>query len=68
MEKGHLPRHLLRAEWQLLRMTGDFDAAIRKPEVVRTLESSARARELRDQRRVAARADSKLRAAGDYDD
>ncbi|WP_224007069.1 hypothetical protein [Paraburkholderia tropica] len=67
MERGHLPRHLLRAEWQLLRMTGDFDAAIRRPEIVQTLETSARAREERDRRRAATRADSKLRAAGDYD-
>ena len=68
MDNGPLPRHLLRVEWLLLHMVGDFDTAMSKPEVVRMLESSARAREARDRRRYADRADSKRRAAGDYED
>ncbi|WLE60257.1 hypothetical protein GIY62_06240 [Burkholderia plantarii] len=63
MDKQPLPRHLLRVEWQLLRMVGDFDRAIKSPEIVRTLESSARAREARDARRV----DVKRMQAGDDD-
>ncbi len=27
MQKDHLPTHLLRVEWQLLHMCGDFDTA-----------------------------------------
>jgi hypothetical protein len=68
MQRNPLPRHLLRVEWQLLRMRGDFETAILRPEIVRTLESSARARETRMNRRAADRADPKRRACGDYDD
>lgn len=63
MEKHTLPRHLLRAEWQLLRMKGDFDIAIRREATVRLLESSARARAERDAKRV----DLKRIQAGDED-
>ncbi|ORC44463.1 hypothetical protein B2G74_32980 [Burkholderia sp. A27] len=68
MDKSHLPRHLLRVEWQLLHMVGNFDTAIQKPEVRQTLESSARAREHREEKRARARSDVKRRACGDYDD
>ncbi|MGF6976379.1 hypothetical protein QFZ94_004829 [Paraburkholderia sp. JPY465] len=68
MHKSSLPRHLLRVEWQLLHMVGNFDHAIEKPEVRRTLESSARAREAREQRRLVERGDVKRRASGDIDD
>ncbi|MDR3386905.1 MAG: hypothetical protein P4L92_07615 [Rudaea sp.] len=68
MEKTSLPPHLLRIEWQLLHMVGSFDSAIQKPEVRRTLESSARAREAREQKRASERGDIKRRAGGDYDD
>ncbi|MDR6493569.1 hypothetical protein J2797_003467 [Paraburkholderia terricola] len=68
MDKSSLPRHLLRVEWQLLHMVGSFDSAIQKPEVRRTLESSARARELREEKRARERGDVKRRASGDYDD
>lgn len=68
MDKSHLPRHLLRVEWQLLHMVGNFDTAIQKPEVRQTLESSARAREHREEKRARARSDVKRRASGDYDD
>jgi hypothetical protein len=68
MEKSPLPRHLLRVEWQLLHMVGSFDRAIQKPEVRQTLESSARAREAREQRRARERGDVKRRASGDLDD
>ncbi|QTD91779.1 hypothetical protein [Burkholderia anthina] len=64
MDKQPLPRHLLRVEWQMLRMVGDFDTAIRRPEVIRTLESSARAREAREARQF----DAKRRQAGDAED
>ncbi|ACT83001.1 hypothetical protein gp37 [Burkholderia phage KS9] len=65
MQKAHLPTHLLRVEWQLLHMRGDFDTAIQRDSVRKTLESSARAREIREQRRAAARMDVKRRQAGD---
>jgi hypothetical protein len=68
MHKSPLPRHLLRVEWQLLHMAGNFDHAIEKPEVRHTLESSARAREAREQRRLMERSDVKRRASGDLDD
>ncbi|AXL49166.1 hypothetical protein DSC91_000872 [Paraburkholderia caffeinilytica] len=68
MDRSPLPRHLLRVEWQLLHMVGNFDSAIQKPEVRQTLESSARARELREQRRLRERGDVKRRASGDFDD
>ncbi|ARL87605.1 MULTISPECIES: hypothetical protein [Burkholderia] len=68
MQKAHLPTHLLRVEWQLLRMRGDFDTAIQRESVRQTLESSARARETREQRRAAARADIKRLQAGDAED
>jgi hypothetical protein len=64
MEKTRLPRHLLRVEWQLLHMVGNFEHAIQRPEVVQLLESSARARETRDLRRAP---DAKLRACGGLD-
>ncbi|MBK5120907.1 hypothetical protein IQ288_13540 [Burkholderia sp. R-69980] len=68
MEKSSLPHHLLRVEWQLLHMVGSFDSAIKKPEVRRMLESSARAREAREERRARERGDIKRRASGDYND
>jgi hypothetical protein len=68
MHKRPLPSHLLRVEWQLLHMAGNFELAIARPEVRRTLESSARAREVREQRRLQERGDAKRRASGDYDD
>lgn len=68
MEKSPLPRHLLRVEWQLLRMSGNFDAAIEQDSVRTALETSARARELREEKRMRDRGDVKRRASGDYDD
>ena len=68
MHKSPLPSHLLRVEWQLLHMAGSFEQAIARPEVRRTLESSARAREARELRRQQERGDVKRRASGDYDD
>lgn len=68
MDKSPLPRHLLRVEWQLLHMVGSFDSAIQKPEVRHTLESSARARELREERRTRDRGDLKRLASGDFGD
>ncbi|CAN7264853.1 hypothetical protein [Caballeronia sp. LjRoot31] len=65
MPQSQIPNHLLRVEWQLLHMVGSFDSAIKRPEVRSTLESSARARELRDARRTRERGDVKRRAAGD---
>ncbi|HDR9063842.1 TPA: hypothetical protein QDB03_005512 [Burkholderia vietnamiensis] len=68
MQKAHLPAHLLRVEWQLLHMRGDFDIAIQRDSVRKMLESSARARESRDRRRAAARADIKRLQAGDAEE
>ncbi|HDR9128592.1 hypothetical protein [Burkholderia vietnamiensis] len=68
MQKAHLPTHLLRVEWQLLHMRGDFDTAIQRDSVRKTLESSARAREIREQRRAAACTDVKRLQAGDAED
>ncbi|WGS44023.1 hypothetical protein LFL97_25770 [Burkholderia sp. JSH-S8] len=68
MQKDHLPTHLLRVEWQLLRMRGDFESAIQRESVRKSLESSARAREIREQRRAAARTDVKRLQAGDAED
>ncbi|WP_413169747.1 hypothetical protein [Burkholderia latens] len=68
MQKAHLPAHLLRVEWQLLHMRGDFDIAIQRDSVRKMLESSARARESREQRRAATRADIKRLQAGDAED
>ncbi|AOI60417.1 hypothetical protein WI26_22870 [Burkholderia diffusa] len=68
MRKAHLPAHLLRVEWQLLHMRGDFDTAIRLESVRKMLESSARARESREQRRAVARVDIKRLRAGDAED
>ncbi|CAN0622197.1 conserved protein of unknown function [Burkholderia multivorans] len=68
MQKAHLPRHLLRVEWQLLHLRGDFEQAIRHENVRAMLESSARAREARERRRMRERADVKRRASGDLDD
>ncbi|RQY60814.1 hypothetical protein DF111_01490 [Burkholderia stagnalis] len=68
MQKDHLPTHLLRVEWQMLRMRGDFDTAIQRESVRQTLESSARARELREQRRATTRTDIKRLQAGDAED
>ncbi|HDR9278662.1 TPA: hypothetical protein QDB45_000128 [Burkholderia vietnamiensis] len=68
MQKAHLPTHLLRVEWQLLHMRGDFDTAIQRDSVRKTLESSAHAREIREQRRAAARTDVKRLQAGDAED
>ncbi|QMI45617.1 hypothetical protein [Burkholderia sp. MBR-1] len=68
MQKDHLPTHLLRVEWQLLHMTGDFDTAIQRASVRDALESSARAREMRERRRAAARVDVKRLQAGDAED
>ncbi|MGX7004152.1 hypothetical protein [Caballeronia sp. KNU42] len=65
MPQSQIPNHLLRVEWQLLHLVGNFESAIQRPEVRQTLESSARARELRDERRVRERGDVKRRAAGD---
>ncbi|PRH49749.1 hypothetical protein [Burkholderia multivorans] len=68
MHKAQLPKHLLRVEWQLLHMRGDFDIAIQRESVRKTLESSARAREIREKRRAASRADVKRLQAGDAGD
>ncbi|WGY71934.1 hypothetical protein KEC55_19155 [Burkholderia cepacia] len=68
MHKAHLPTHLLRIEWQLLHMRGDFDTAIQRASVRDALESSARARETRERRRAATRADIKRLQAGDAED
>lgn len=68
MQRSHLPAHLLRVEWQLLHMRGDFDIAIQLDSVRKMLESSARARELREQRRAVVRADIKRLQAGDAED
>jgi len=68
MQKDHLPSHLLRVEWQLLQMRGDFDTAIQHTSVRDALESSARAREMRELRRAAARVDVKRLQAGDAED
>ncbi|HDR9508897.1 hypothetical protein C5615_22750 [Burkholderia cepacia] len=68
MQKVHLPAHLLRVEWQLLHMRGDFDIAIKRESVRKMLESSARARESRDRRRAAACADIKRLQAGDAEE
>ncbi|ARL36727.1 MULTISPECIES: hypothetical protein [Burkholderia] len=68
MQKDHLPTHLLRVEWQMLHMTGDFETAIQRASVRDALESSARAREARERRRAAARVDIKRLQAGDAED
>ncbi|MDN8075346.1 hypothetical protein QZN22_19365 [Burkholderia vietnamiensis] len=52
----------------MLHMRGDFDIAIQRDSVRKMLESSARARESREQRRAAVRADIKRLQAGDAED
>ncbi|MDN7816722.1 hypothetical protein [Burkholderia vietnamiensis] len=52
----------------MLHMRGDFDIAIQRDSVRKMLESSARARESRDRRRAAARADIKRLQAGDAEE
>ncbi|WP_414440479.1 hypothetical protein AB4851_20660 [Burkholderia sp. 22PA0099] len=66
MQKSTVPLHLLRVEWQLLRMRGSFDEAVKRDSVRRTLESSHRARENRE--RARGRFDIKRMQAGDAED
>lgn len=68
MSPAPIPKHILRIEWQMLRMVGNFDEAVTRPDIRRTLEMSARAREERDQRRARDRRDIKRLACGDLDD
>jgi hypothetical protein len=56
----------LRAAWERLRMTGDFDASMRHRAVRRAVESAARAMQTREHIRKSRHVDAKRRASNDF--
>ncbi|WP_207003930.1 hypothetical protein [Trinickia mobilis] len=58
----------LRAAWERLRMTGDFDESMRHRAVRRAVESAARALQTREHVRRLRSYDAKRRAANDFND
>jgi hypothetical protein len=57
----------LRATWQRLHMTGDFDASMRNRAVRRAVEGAARTFQAREQERNQRQFDAKRRATNDFD-